>query len=114
MSLDDVRNQHPDILGGKCICLIFKFTTHATNRPTRLNSLPSFPSLWTTFPFKLFLSHVNVFFSSAVETDTKKRNWITPALMEVLQMLKFLLKKQRLDFMGSWMMGESELLEETR
>jgi hAT family C-terminal dimerisation region len=53
-------------------------------------------------------------FSSAAETDTKKRNRITPALMEALQMLKFLLKKQRLDFMGGWMTGESELLEESR
>jgi hypothetical protein len=34
--------------------------------------------------------------------------------MEALQMLKFLLKKQRLDFMGGWTTGESELLEESR
>jgi len=37
-------------------------------------------------------------FSSAGETDTKKRNRIKPALMEALQILKFIYKKERLDF----------------
>ena len=32
-------------------------------------------------------------FSSSTETDTKKRNRISPALMEALQVLKFSLKK---------------------
>jgi hypothetical protein len=32
-------------------------------------------------------------FSSSAETDTKKQNWISLLLMEVLQMLKFHLKK---------------------
>ena len=35
-------------------------------------------------------------FSSSAETDTKKRNRISPALMEALQVLKFSLKKDRL------------------
>jgi hypothetical protein len=37
-------------------------------------------------------------FSSSAETDTKKRNRIKPELMESLQVLKFALKKDRLDF----------------
>jgi len=37
-------------------------------------------------------------FSSSSETDTKKRNRIKPELMEALQILKFALKKDRLDF----------------
>ena len=37
-------------------------------------------------------------FSSSTETDTKKRNRIKPELMEALQVLKFTLKKDRLDF----------------
>jgi hypothetical protein len=37
-------------------------------------------------------------FSSSAETDTKKRNRIKPELMEALQVLKFSLKKARLDF----------------
>jgi hypothetical protein len=53
-------------------------------------------------------------FSSAGDTDTKKRNRITPALMEALQMLKFLLKKQRLEFMVGWKTEESEMLGESK
>ncbi|KIK19412.1 hypothetical protein PISMIDRAFT_43550, partial [Pisolithus microcarpus 441] len=41
-------------------------------------------------------------FSSSSETDMKKHNCITPALMEALQMLKFGLKKERLDFTRGW------------
>lgn len=37
-------------------------------------------------------------FSSSSDTDTKKRNRIRPELMEALQILKFALKKSRLDF----------------
>jgi hypothetical protein len=52
-------------------------------------------------------------FSSSKETDTVKRNRINPALMEAIQMLKYGLKKARLDFTEGWvteeaMMGESE------
>ena len=52
-------------------------------------------------------------FSSAGETDTKKRNRISPALMEALQMLKFLLKKKLLNFMSGWKTSESAMLGET-
>jgi len=38
-------------------------------------------------------------FSSAKETDTAKRNRISPVLMEAIQLLKFSLKTERLDFM---------------
>jgi hAT family C-terminal dimerisation region len=41
-------------------------------------------------------------FSSAKETNTVKRNRISPVLMEALQLLKFLLKKQCLNFMEEW------------
>jgi len=53
-------------------------------------------------------------FSSAGETDTKKQNWISPALMEALQMLKFLLKKKHLDFTTSWKTLEAAMLGVTR
>jgi len=53
-------------------------------------------------------------FSSAAETDTKKRNRISPALMEALQMLKFLLKKKRLDFTAGWKTAEAAMFGETR
>ena len=45
-------------------------------------------------------------FSSAKDTDTAKRNRINPVLMEALQMLKYLLKKQRLNFMKGWSTSE--------
>jgi len=48
-------------------------------------------------------------FSSAKETDTAKQNWISPVLMEALQLLKFSLKKKRLDFMAGWAMPESAM-----
>jgi len=37
-------------------------------------------------------------FSSAAETDTKKQNRLSPHLMEALQILKFIYKKERLNF----------------
>ena len=48
-------------------------------------------------------------FSSVKETDTAKQNWISPVLMEALQLLKFSLKKERLDFMAGWAMPESAM-----
>jgi len=52
-----------------------------------------------------------VFFSGA-ETDTKQRNHIHPDLMEALQMQKFLLKKERLNFMDAWITAEKEMIED--
>ena len=48
-------------------------------------------------------------FSSSAETDTKKRNHINPVLMEALQMLKFALKKARLNFTSGWIMSERDM-----
>jgi hypothetical protein len=50
-------------------------------------------------------------FSSSAETDTHKRNRIHPLLMEALQMLKFGLKKSRLDFMTGWAVNEASMLD---
>jgi hypothetical protein len=48
-------------------------------------------------------------FSSAKETDTAKRNQISPVLMEALQLLKFSLKKERLNFMAGWATSETAM-----
>ena len=48
-------------------------------------------------------------FSSSAETDTKRRNQIHPVLMEVLQMLRFLLKQWWLNFTDGWAVTEEEL-----
>lgn len=52
-------------------------------------------------------------FSSAKDTDTAKRNRISPVLMEALQMLKYMLKKERLDFMKGWSTSEDAMAEPT-
>jgi len=49
-------------------------------------------------------------FSSSAETDTKKRNRIKPELMEALQILKFALKKERLNFTSHLLVDEKDLL----
>ncbi|KAF8507926.1 hypothetical protein JB92DRAFT_2651023, partial [Gautieria morchelliformis] len=48
-------------------------------------------------------------FSSSVETDIRRRNRISPHLMEQLQMLKFMIKKARLDFTASWKWEEKDI-----
>ncbi|KIK14974.1 hypothetical protein PISMIDRAFT_16852 [Pisolithus microcarpus 441] len=51
-------------------------------------------------------------FSSSAETDTKKHNWIGPILMEALQMLKYHLKQEQLDFMVNWTISPESLVED--
>jgi len=54
-------------------------------------------------------------FSLSAESDTKQRNRIHPDLMEALQvqkLLKFLLKKEHLNFMDGWITNEREMLED--
>jgi hypothetical protein len=48
-------------------------------------------------------------FSSVKETDTMKRNQISPVLMEALQLLKFLLKKECLNFTRGWSTPEAAM-----
>lgn len=51
-------------------------------------------------------------FSSSAETDTKRRNRISSSLMEALQMQKFRIKKERLNFMQGWKTEEKQLVED--
>lgn len=46
-------------------------------------------------------------FSSAKDTNTAKQNRISSVLMEALQMLKYSLKKERLNFMKGWATSEA-------
>ena len=48
-------------------------------------------------------------FSLAKDTDTAKRNRISPVLMEALQMLKSSLKKERINFMDGWRTSEAAM-----
>lgn len=51
-------------------------------------------------------------FSSSTETDMKQRNRISPPLMEALQMQKFMIKKECLNFIDSWMAQEKQLVDD--
>jgi len=48
-------------------------------------------------------------FSLAKETDTTKQNRMSPMLMEALQLLKFSLKKQHLNFMEGWLTSQAAM-----
>jgi hypothetical protein len=50
-------------------------------------------------------------FSSSSETATKRRNRMKPELMEALQMLKFMLKKKRLNFTEGLLTPLEELID---
>ena len=53
-------------------------------------------------------------FSSAKETDTNKRNRMSPILMEALQLLKFSLKKERLNFTTGWSTKEADMVGKSK
>lgn len=48
-------------------------------------------------------------FSSSKETDTLRRSQLSPEMMEMLQMLKFQFRSERLDFNNNWVSSEGEL-----
>ncbi|KIM66049.1 hypothetical protein SCLCIDRAFT_111360, partial [Scleroderma citrinum Foug A] len=48
-------------------------------------------------------------FSSASETMTKHRNRISPILMEAIQMTKFFLKKEQLNFTEGWVTSQKDM-----
>jgi hAT family protein len=50
-------------------------------------------------------------FSSAKETNTTKQNQISPVLMEAIQLLKFSLKTEHLNFMEGCIMSEAAMNE---
>jgi len=49
-------------------------------------------------------------FSSSTETDTKKHNWISPFLMEALQMLKFTMRQDQFHFMQGWIIFQKDMM----
>jgi hypothetical protein len=53
----------------------------------------------------------HIFLSSA-KTDTKKRNHISPLLLEALQMLKFHLKKEQFNFTMGCIMSEKQMVDD--
>ena len=51
-------------------------------------------------------------FSSSAETDTKRRNRISPLIMEALQMLKLHLRNERMNFTAGWGTEEKQMVED--
>ena len=51
-------------------------------------------------------------FSSSAETDTRRRNRISPLVMEALQMLKCQFRTERMDFTTGWMTLEKHMTED--
>ena len=51
--------------------------------------------------------------SSSTETDMSHRNWISPILMEALQMLKYSINNEPMDFTSDLLIPEAELHEDT-
>jgi len=51
-------------------------------------------------------------FSSSAETDTKRHNQIHPVLMEALQMVKFSLKNDRLNFTEGLITPECDMIDD--
>lgn len=76
----------------------------------------SFPTLFTMamdyLPIQASAVPCERVFSSSAETDTKRRNRISPLMMEALQMLKFYLKKERLNFTKGWMTEDNHMTED--
>ncbi|OBZ74706.1 hypothetical protein A0H81_05702 [Grifola frondosa] len=50
-------------------------------------------------------------FSSSKETDTLRRSALDPTTVEMLQILKFSLKEDRLDFTDGWLANEEDLID---
>ena len=48
-------------------------------------------------------------FSSSKETDTLRRNNLSPEMMEKLQILKFTFASERMDFNNKWVSTEEEI-----
>ena len=83
------------------------------------NSLPQqankteYPTLFSITMDYLLIQATSVpcerIFSSAKDMDTAKQNQISPVLMEALQMVKYSLKKEHLNFMAGWRTSEAAM-----
>ncbi len=98
-------------VGWCCVMILWSMLTVLQNNCT------TFPTLFAIAMDYILVQASSVpcerVFSSSAETDMKRRNCINPMLMEALQMLKFHLKKKRLDFMVGWMTKEKQMVEDS-
>ncbi|KIM60351.1 hypothetical protein SCLCIDRAFT_52033, partial [Scleroderma citrinum Foug A] len=99
----------------------FNAYTLATPSPEGMHPLSFWEGARVSFPtiYAITLDYLPIqasaipcehVFSSSSDTDIKKRNHISPTLMEALQMLKFWIKKDRLNFMKDWITPQKEMV----
>jgi hypothetical protein len=85
-----------------------------TDKTWQVNRL-SFPTLFAMamdyLPIQASAVPCERVFSSSAETDTRRRNRLSPLTMEALQMLKYHLKKERLNFTEGWMTKDKEMID---
>jgi hAT family C-terminal dimerisation region len=97
---------------GRCCVMILQSMLTALQ-----NNCTTFPTLFAIamdyIPVQASSVPCERVFSSSAETDTKRRNRISPMLMEALQTLKFHLKKEHLDFTAGWMTKEKQMVEDS-
>ncbi|KII83438.1 hypothetical protein PLICRDRAFT_119379 [Plicaturopsis crispa FD-325 SS-3] len=74
----------------------------------------AFPLLYRValdvMPVQAFAVPCERVFSSSKGTDTDQRTKLSPVMMEVLQVLKYMFWEERLDFSDAWVTKEDELL----
>ena len=84
-----------------------------TNLPQAVENRKEFPTIYLVSLDYLAIQASSVpsecAFSSSADTDTARRNRISPVLMEALQMLKFSLRNGPMDFMQDIMTSEEDL-----
>ncbi|KIL57978.1 hypothetical protein M378DRAFT_188346 [Amanita muscaria Koide BX008] len=120
--LENMRFQDTACHGDQSVEQEYQGYITAVHAPITINILKFWELNEAAFPtiFAMALDYLPIqasavpaerVFSSSAETDTKKRNRINPALMESLQILKFGLKKSRLNFTENWITPISAMSE---
>ncbi|KIK29766.1 hypothetical protein PISMIDRAFT_88716 [Pisolithus microcarpus 441] len=116
-----VDTRHANNLGPQTVDQEFSAYVTASISPLGSDPLSFWQLSHTTYPtiFRIAMDYLPIqassvpcerVFSSSSETTTKRRNHISPILMEALQMLKFFLKKERLDFSKGWGVLQKDML----
>ena len=87
---------------------------HSNSLPQQANKmefLTLFSMTMDYLPVQAMSVPCECIFLSAKDTDMAKRNQINPLLMEALQMLKYSIKKEHLDFMDGWQTSDAAMGE---
>lgn len=92
------------------ICIHQFVTCHLTSQQlARVTFLTIYAIALDYLPIQASVVPCKRVFSSSSETNMKKRNRISPLLMEALQMLKFWLKKDHLNFTKDWITPQQDM-----